>query len=166
MAINEGRYVVVQFDQDLIGDLDYNADRFDVLAPILYANPACLESVLTPLPITSITWYHGRRDAILIELGSNNRETLQSAAGTVYVRYRGGTFRNDKGPLLSFMVGFDPIGVDYKGDQNDVEHLELKGVSCDLCLTKISRSDGYSPAEHIRFEDVYWSYQLTKITEL
>ena len=166
MAINDGRYIVVQFDQDLIGDLDYNSDRFDILAPVLYTNPACLEPVLTPLPITSVTWYHDRRDAILIELGNNNRETLQSAAGTVYVRYRGGTFRNDRGPLLPFMAGFDPIGVDYKGDQNNVEHLELRNISNDVTVTKISRSSGYSPVEHVSFEDVNWTYKVTKINEL
>lgn len=166
MAINDGRYVVIQFDQNLQGELRDNADRFDVLSPVLYADPTCLEPVLTPLPITSISWYNNRRDAIIIELGSNNRETLQSAAGTVYVRYRGGTFRNDIGPLLSFMIGFEPLGVDYKGDPNGIEHLELRDISHNIGLTKIHRSTGYSPTEHVAVDDVRWSYKITEIDEL
>lgn len=166
MAINDGRYIVIQFDQDLQGELSVNADRFEVLSSVLYVDPTKSEPTLTPLPITAVSWYNNRRDAILIALGGNNRETLQSSAGTVYVRYRGGTLRNDRGPLLSFMMGFDPIGVDYKGDQNDVEHVEIRDISCNLGLTKISRSTGYSPIEHVTFEDVQWTYELTNINEL
>ena len=164
--ITEGRYVVVQFDQELQGNLEDNANRFQVLAPILYADPKILEPVLTPLPINSVEWYNDRRDAIRIELGSNNRETLQIAAGETYVRYLGGTLRTNIGPLLSFMEGFMPQGVSYKGDQNNIEHLELREVTQNLIMTKINRSSGYLPIEHIQFNNASWQYTLTHINDL
>lgn len=164
--VTEGRYVVVQFDQELQGNLEDNINRFQVLAPILYADPKILEPALTPLPITSVEWYNDRRDAIRIELGNNNRETLQAAAGVTYVRYLGGTLKTDVGPLLSFMEGFTPQGVPYKGDQNNIEHIELKDILPSLTIITINRANGYLPIEHVKFNSVSWQYTLTHINEL
>lgn len=167
MAREDGRYVSIQFDRPIYGDVESNINAFKVLVEQrVYSTHPDGELVDVEVPIVAIRRHPTEENAIQLEFGSGNANSLQKCAGRITVRYQNGTLYGDKGSILSFSESFEPEGIAYRGDVSDGEHFVMCSATSNLKLTAIKYSSCSYSGEHFTMCDAYSSHVLTHVDDI
>lgn len=104
------------------------------------------------------------QNRITLTLGAGNRNNLQKATGPVTVRYTNGDLSGEDALVDNFIESFTPDGVDYKGNQNPHEHLEITGASYAGTLQKIEYASAQDDRNsHLAITGASWTGTLTYI---
>lgn len=166
-TIEDGQCVNVQFDQALYGELLDNVSKFTVYTEqrVYSSHP---DGTLVPIavPFVDIRWHPEIANAIQFKFARGNANSLQKCAGRVIVEYKGGNLYGDKGPLLSFIESFTPVGIAYRGDASHGEHLTVVNAKTTSNLMKVYYSSCASPGEHFTMLGASCSGTLTHIDNI
>lgn len=104
---------------------------------------------------------------VLLTLPRGNQNSIQNAVGDVTVHYDGhGFLRGEGGGVQPFDAPFTPVGLEYKGDQNDAEHIEISDITAEGTLTRINYTDAKSGDEHIEIANITAVGVLTHIDDI
>lgn len=167
MAREDGRYISIQFDRPIYGDVESNINAFRVFVEQrAYATYPDGSLVYVEVPIVAIRKHPVEENAIQLEFGSGNANSLQKCAGRIMVRYQNGTLYGNDGPVLSFSETFEPEGIAYRGDVSDGEHFTILSATSDSIITAITYSSYSYPGEHFTMCDAHSSHVLTHIDNI
>lgn len=165
MSKGDGKYIVIEFSKPLIGDVSGNESYFQVSVPMYeYVPGGTLSDVV--VPVISTAAYPDNPNAVLLEFGAGNVNSIQNAAGPITISYAGGTLQGNGGPVEAFSETFTAIDLDYKGGQNDAEHLELSNITATGVLTRIYYGDYQAGGEHLEISAITASGTLTHINNI
>lgn len=132
----DGEVITVTLTEDLItDDISNLTGNFSVsLYEYTFVPGGALEA--TTRSVDSIS--KGADNELILTLDTPN---ISSAIGNVTVHYDGaGILEGAGGPVQAFDGTFTPVGLTWKGHQNDVEHLDVS-VTASGTLTKIYYHD-------------------------
>lgn len=103
---------------------------------------------------------------IVLEFASGNQSSVQNAVGPITVAYNGTTLAGLGGFVQAFELECSIGSMDYKGGQNDVEHIEFSSITATGTLTKIEYQDAKSGDEHIEFSSITATGTLTHVDDI
>lgn len=158
----DGAKIKITFDSPIttIEDGLANVSAFVVTVPEYnYVPEGTIRNVVKTL--ASVTNYSG----YCIILETNPLERFASAAGDISVSYAGGTLMGVGGPVAPFTETFTPEDLEYKGDQNDAEHINVV-IQAVGNLVSVDYSDYKAQNEHINLNSITASGILTHINDL
>ena len=117
------------------------------------------------IPVIGVSQHPTSENTILLEFGAGNINSIQNAAGPVTVAYSGGNLQGNGGPVEAFSQTFTATDLDYKGNQNDAEHLEIADVSAVGVLMRIYYTDTQS-GEHLEIVGITAEGILTHVDDV
>ncbi len=139
-----GETLTVTFDEDITNtDFSGVLSHFGVsLSEYKYTPNGPLQS--TTRTVTEITKVSST--VLRMTLSTPN---ISSAVGDVTLSYDGlGGLRGYGGPASAFAENFTPVGLTWKGHQNEEEHIALRG-SMQMTISQIQHYTAKNPDEHI-----------------
>lgn len=103
---------------------------------------------------------------IVINFAPGNQTSVQNAGQPITVAYNGVSLMGDGGPVQAFELECPIVGLEYKGNQNDSEHLEITGITATGTLTQIHYSSYQSSGEHLEITGITATGTLTHIDDI
>ncbi len=123
-----------------------------------------LTPALTSLYVSLITIEDTK--VIVINFAPGSQTSVQNAVQPIEVSYSGGFLAGDGGPVQAFELECPISGLEYKGSQNDIEHLEITGIAATGTLTQIYYSNYKSSDEHLEIAEITATGTLTHIDDI
>lgn len=161
-----GKYLVAVFDGPVSAPTEADIQHFSVRAPIVVmGDSGHLMLETTTRTIESVVPHPYVENALLITLDTTAR--LDECWKPVVLAYDGtGSLTGYGRPVSAFEVEFDPQGIAYKGDQHNVEHIEIGNITVAGVLTRLYYSDYAAPAEHIEIGNITATGVLTRVDDI
>lgn len=103
---------------------------------------------------------------LVLHFAPGNQTSVQNAAEPITVAYNGSTMMGDGGFVQAFEVECPIEGLEYKGDQNDAEHIEIASIQAFGTLTQVIRSDYSAGKEHIEIAGITATGVLTHVNDI
>lgn len=107
----------------------------------------------------------GDAKVVLLSFAAGNQTSVQNAAGPITVAYNGATLAGLGGFVQAFELECPIDGLSYKGGQNDVEHIEISGVTATGILKKIEYRN-VKADEHIAVSAITATGTLTHVDDI
>lgn len=161
-----GKYIVAVFDGPVSAPTENDVQHFSVTAHMaIMENDGHLTLKPIPRTISSIVPHPDVENALLITLSTSER--LDECWKPVILSYDGtGSMTGYGRPVGAFEFEFDPHGIEYKGDQNDSEHIEIFAVTANARVTKIEFSQYQCANEHLELSNVFARGFLTSVNDI
>ena len=123
---------------------------------------------VTPAFHSLSLWVADEYDTNVISLHfpPGNQNSVQNAAAPITVAYNGATLAGDGGFVQAFELDCLIDGLEYKGDQNDAEHIEIKSIQATGELKRVYYRDYSGGAEHIELASVTATGTLTHVNDI
>ena len=109
----------------------------------------------------------GEKDlkTVVLHFAPGNQTSVQNAAAPISLAYTGSTLEGEGGSVQAFELECPNDGLEYKGGQNDVEHIEVSGVTALGILKKIEYKNT-TEDEHIEISGVITTAQLIHVNDI
>ena len=128
---------------------------------------ATQNTVMTPVLSQMRVDLLGEEDLkmVVLHFAHGNQTSVQNAAGPISVSYTGSTLEGEGGSVQAFELECPNDGLEYKGGQNDVEHIEVSGVTATGVLKKIEYRN-VKADEHIEISAITATGTLTHVDDI
>ena len=123
---------------------------------------------VTPAFHSLSLWIGDEYDTNVISLHfpEGNQNSVQNAAAPVTVAYNGATLAGDGGFVQAFELDCPIDGLEYKGDQNDAEHIDVKSIRAIGELKRVSYIGYSNGAESINLASITATGTLTHVNDI
>lgn len=105
------------------------------------------------------------KNVISLHFPPGNQTSVQNAVAPIFLAYTGSTLEGEGGSVQAFELECPNDGLEYKGGQNDVEHIEVSGVTALGILKKIEYKNT-TEDEHIEISGVITAAQLIHVNDI
>ena len=102
---------------------------------------------------------------VVLHFAPGNQTSVQNAAGPIAVSYTGATLEGEGGFVQAFEIECPNDGLTFKGNQNDIEHIELINISAYGTLLRVEKLPFYND-EHIGIADISVAGSLIHIDDI
>ena len=103
------------------------------------------------------------KNVISLHFPEGNQNNVQNAAAPITVAYNGATLAGSDGFVQAFELSCPIDGLEYKGDQNDAEHIEINSIKVSGTLKRVYYSECSAPDEHIEIGNITATGVLTHV---
>ncbi len=157
----DGTQIAVVFSEEITDGI--TADGWTVTMPEYDMVPGgTLSSVSRTVTAAAAA---GDAKVVLLSFAAGNQTSVQNAAGPITVAYNGATLAGLSGFVQAFELECPIDGLAYKGGQNDVEHIEISGVTATGALKKIEYKN-VKADEHIGISAITATGTLTHVDDI
>lgn len=137
----EGERIEIQFTEALIGEVaDCPPETFTVTMETYDYVPGGTRRTVART-VTAVSAHPERADTLVLTVRPGSGNSIQNALGEVTVAYAGGSLVGLGGAVAEFSRSFTPDGLVQKPDQNDVEHIDIRGVEAVGNLVRIDNRE-------------------------
>lgn len=158
----EGTQIAVVFSEEITDGI--TADGWTVTMPEYDMVPGGTLSTVTRTVTAAAVG--GDANVVLLSFAAGNQTSVQNAAGPITVAYNGATMAGLGGFVQAFELECLIDGLAYKGGQNDMEHIEISGITATGVLKKIEYRDAKSGDEHIEISAITATGTLTHVDDI
>lgn len=157
-----GMEITVVFTEDLLdSDITLLASHFNILAQEYNYVP---EGSLQPTTRTVASIIKTDSKTLVLTI---NKPSLTSAIGNVSIVYDGlGGLKGLGGPAPAFTGAFTITGTTWKGNQNNVEHIQFNNVTTTLTMYELRTLNVKTADEHIQFSNATTTLNLIALQYL
>ena len=106
------------------------------------------------------------KNVISLHFPEGNQNSVQNAADPITVAYNGATLAGEGGFVQAFELDCPIEGLEYKGDQNDAEHIEINSIKAAGTLKRVYYSEYSAPDEHIKIGSIKATGVLTHVDNI
>lgn len=157
-----GMEITVVFTEDLLeSNLTLLASHLGIIdQEYTYVPEGSLQT--TTRTIASVTKVDNKTLLLTV-----TKPSLSNAIGNVTITYDGlGGLRGLGGPSAAFTGTFAITGVTWKGNQNDVEHIQFKHLEATVTLYEIRNLNVKNADEHITFKEIHTNVNVISLQYL
>lgn len=103
---------------------------------------------------------------LILHFAPGNQTSVQNAAEPILVAYNGSTMTGNGGFVQAFEIECPNDGLEYKGGQNDTEHIEITAVQASGILIELQYRDTSAGAEHIKITGITATGTLSHVDDI
>jgi hypothetical protein len=103
---------------------------------------------------------------LVLHFAPGNQTSVQNAAEPITVAYNGTTMMGDGGFVQAFELECPIDGLEYKGGQNDAEHIEIASIQAHGKLTRLYYSDYSTDAGHLELGNITATGVLIHVNDI
>lgn len=103
---------------------------------------------------------------LVLHFAPGNQTSVQNAAKPIIVAYNGSTVAGNGGFVQAFEIKCPNDGFEYKGGQNDAEHIEIVSVQASGELLRLHYKDCSAGTEHIQIASITATGALAHVDDI